>query len=141
MHLNGPAVMASAQVRAVEQAGAVLEELLTDIWADEDVISAFDRLQPAALPTYAQLRELSTQQEQQQQLWPQQHQADEHLQETAQRQPAVQSGVSAGQQGATGGTSIGLPQFHAFAEYVLDNALLGTLQEGGVAGAAEDDDA
>jgi hypothetical protein len=134
--------LASAQVRAVAQAGAVLEELLTDVWAGEDIISAFDRLQPAAMPTYAQLREQSTRQEQQQQPpWLQQHQADEQLQDSAQRQPAAQSGLAAGPQGATVGASMDPQQFHAFAEYVLDNALLGTLQEGGVAGAAEDDQA
>jgi hypothetical protein len=152
MQLDEPTMVASAQVRAVVQAGAVLEELLTDVWADEDVISAFDRLQPAAVPTYAQLSEQSAQQgqQQQQQLWQQQQQQQHKAggqqqhkaggQDTLQLQPA-HSRVAADPQGVKVGAAVGTQQFHAFAEYVLDNALLGTLQEGRVAGTAADDEA
>lgn len=117
------------QLQAVSLAGAVLEELLTDVWADEDVISAFDRLQPAPGPTAVQLSKPSHHQQQQvgTLLGPGgnaaqvQHQA--LADEDQQQRPAVEAALR--DQG-----------FHAFAEYVLDNALLGSLQEGGIAAAA-----
>jgi hypothetical protein len=99
----------AAKFQAIRAAGAVLEELLTDAWADEDVISAFDKLQPAAVPTYVRLSKTPPQQQQ---------------------QPGQGSGV---QHQAPVEAALRDENFQAFAEYVLDNALLGSLQEGGVA--------
>jgi hypothetical protein len=125
------AVPGSAQSQAISMAGAVLEELLTDAWADEDVISAFERLQPAPVPTYMQLCKQTVPQVAQHQL--QAHGAGHQLVQADKQ-------VSAPQQ-VDASTYVHAPQqdFHAFAEYVLDNALLGTLQEGGVAAEAATD--
>lgn len=91
----------------------MLEGLLTDAWADEDVISAFDKLQPAAVPTYVRLSKTPPQQQQQ--------------------QPAGQGPGAGAQRQAPVEAALRDQNFQAFAEYVLDNALLGSLQEGGVA--------
>lgn len=95
----------SAQLQAVPLAGAVLEALLTDAWGDEDVISAFERLQPPP-PAYSQLCN---------------KQPAERVAQQQQFVCDVQCGVAERQQ-----------QQHQFAEYVLNNALLGAFQEGGV---------
>jgi hypothetical protein len=105
----------AARFQAIRAAGAVLEELLTDAWADEDVISAFDKLQPAAVPTYVRLSKTPPQQQQQ--------------------QPAGQGPGAGAQRQAPVEAALRDQNFQSFAEYVLDNALLGSLQEGGVAAA------
>jgi hypothetical protein len=111
----------SAQSQAISVAGAVLEELLTDAWADEDVISAFERLQPAPVPTYTQLCKQTVHQVAQLQA----HGAGQQLVQ-ADEPVTVPKQVDAH-------AALQQQEFHAFAEYVLDNALLGTLQEGGMA--------
>lgn len=118
-----------AQSQAVRMAGAVLEEVLTDAWAEEDVISAFERLQPAPVPMYTQVCK---------QAGPQapQHQLQAHC--TGQQLVQAGEPVSVPQQ-VDVHAALQQQDFHAFAEYVLDNALLGTLQEGGVAPEAATD--
>lgn len=93
-------------------AAAVLEELLTDAWADEEVISAFNDHNEHSVPSSAQVQQ----------------------QETG-------SSTRADRAEQAANAVLNQQDFQAFAEYVLDNAMLGTLQEGGMAGAdaAEDE--
>lgn len=85
---SSPASTLLQQQKALCMAGAVLEQVLADTWADEDVISAFSTSTSSCVGGSS---------------------SSNPQQETLQS-----------------------PEFHAFAEFVLNSAVLGTLLEGGV---------
>ena len=101
----------AAEQQALRMAGAVLEQLLTEAWADEDMISAFhsSSSEPAAEAC----------------------KDDSQQQQTGSGRSLGHSAANAARpsQGASA-SKLGDQNVQAFAEYVLDNALLGTLQEG-----------
>lgn len=114
----------AAELQAISMAAAVLEELLTDAWADEEVISAFNGHNEHSAQSQSLLQSSAQ---------PSSSQAQQRENGSSTQDDGAEQAVNA---------VLNQKDFQAFAEYVLDNAMLGTLQEGGVAGtedAAEDE--
>jgi hypothetical protein len=129
----GAGRVAGQQAAGLAAAAAVLEGLLADAWADGEVAAAFEQLEPAPVPVFAQQRRR------------QQQQQDGDVGDLPQVQVLPEEAVYAGHQQAVGDAggegvakpaeeaAVGVqqqPDFQAFADFVLDSAVVGILQDG-----------
>jgi hypothetical protein len=120
------------QAAGLSAAAAVLEGLLADAWADGEVAAAFEDLEPAPVLTFAELRQQQVDSDslQQQGMTAARQLAEE---DTGEAQVQAANGIAAGQaEGAAAAAAEVLqqPEFQAFADFVLESAVVGILQEG-----------
>jgi hypothetical protein len=119
----------SQQAAGLSAAAAVLEGLLADAWADGEVAAAFEHLEPAPVPVFAELKQQQAQgatlQQQDVAVMANPGQlaaGDEHDLGSA-------SGADAGHSEDAAAEVLQQPEFQAFADFVLESAVVGILQE------------
>jgi hypothetical protein len=125
----------SQQAAGLSAAAAVLEGLLADAWVDGEVAAAFEHLELAPVPVFAELR--------------QQQAKDAGLQQRDVSGMADVRQLAAADEADQADTAVGVaagyaedaaaaaapdvlrqPEFQAFADFVLESAVVGILQEG-----------
>lgn len=135
---------ATAATAPLAAAKAVLEDIVAEVWADREVAAAFEQLQQAPVPVFAELREAPSGVNAVQvdaEVVMQGNSAAEDGVPNPTTGPAASAVVpaaaelaGAGSGGADGPAAaqqvLKQPKFQAFADYVIDNALVGILQEG-----------